>query len=191
MHDPASYIRQRTDLPESELEWMAASGRTRRLARGDAFLGIGVERHELGFIQDGILQCYAVSQDGERIVLDIIFAGQFIAALDSALQGQPAEVCFEALTPVVMKVWPFEIRDVAMARSIEWLRLQSAIIAEAYIRKQKQYLALRTLSAQERHARLESDFPPEWRQVPLHILASYLGITPQYLSALRKAALGS
>lgn len=188
MHDPRSYLRKHTLLPENELDWMMATAGIRRLARGDAFLGIGVERHELGYVQDGILQCYGVSQDGDHVVLDLVFPGQFVAALDTALQELPSEVCFEAVVPAVLLAWPFESRDAALARHPGWLQFHGVAVSQAFIRKQRQYLALRTLGAQARHARLEADFPEALDRVPLHVLASYLNITPQYLSTLRRSA---
>ena len=191
MHDPASYVRARTRLPESELEWMAATARPRRLGRGEAFIGIGIEHHELGFIQDGIIQCYGVSYEGDKVVRDLAFPGIFIAALNTAWRGLASKVCSEAVKPVVMLVWPFSIQATAIARDARWQALQSAVIAEGYIRMRRNYHRLRTQAAQTRYSELDTVFPPEGRKVPLHIMASYLNITPQYLSALRrKEAIG-
>ena len=61
------------------------------------------------------------------------------------------------------------------------------IAAEAsFINKQQQQIDLLTKDAQERYRELTDKFPFIMRRIPLKHIASYIGVTPQSLSRLRR-----
>ena len=190
-HHPATlraFLLDRCHLPEAEIEWLEAAGKPRLLKRGDVFCGIGQQQHELGVVHRGILQVYAVSVEGKHVVLDFVVAGMMALALSSALRGVPSEVAFEAVTPCRLSVWPYELRLAAFRRHAEWRRLAARMTEEAFLRKQQNELALRMYDARERFRQATSAFPDQGRAIPQHVLASFLSITPQYLSRLKKEA---
>jgi CRP-like cAMP-binding protein len=181
-----AYATLRTELPRSELAWLFSMGKTRSLMRGEVFCDIGQTRHEIGFLEQGILVVYTLAPDGTRMVLDFLFAGHFALPLDAALKRKPSEECFEAVTQCRLSVWPYEVRDLAFARHRGWLQLDNTAAQTAFVRKNRRFLALTTKSARQRYEEMDRDLPPQWRDIPLHLIASYLNITPQYLSRLRR-----
>lgn len=184
----AAYVLGRADLPASELTWLNERGKTRSLPRGAVFCDIGQAEHELGFVERGILQVYAVSSDGDNVVLDFQFPGSCALALDAAVKEQPSQVCVRAVTPCQLRVWPYDLRLEARERHRGWDRLAVRMTEDAFVRKHQRYVSLRTRTARERFDELDSEFPPGWRDIPQHLIASYLAITPQYLSTLRRGA---
>jgi CRP-like cAMP-binding protein len=186
--DLAESIARVCRLPPGEVEWMQAMAERRTLRRGEAFCSIGQTRHERAFLHEGILQVYAVSTQGEHVVLDFMFPGSLAMALRGALLGIPSEVCIEAVTPCVLSVWPYEVGAAASARHVEWERLVAWVVTQAFLRKQQRDLALRVHSARERYAAMAAELPGAGQDIPQHLLASYLAITPQYLSRLKREA---
>ncbi len=189
MHNVFTEIQRRTKLPKAELDWLKSKGEQRILPRGAPFCKMGQAHHELGFLVTGILQVYTVSSEGAQVVMDFIFAGSFALALESAVQKLPSRVCIEAVTPSVLMTWPYKIRNEALARHPGWAEFETRITEDAFVRKQRRYMSLRTQSARQRYADLDLDLPPEWHDIPQHLIASYLDITPQYLSSLKRASL--
>ena len=182
----AEYVFRRCDLAAAEVAWFGSMGRLRVVPRGGVYCCIGQPHHEIGFLEEGILQVYAVSSSGRKAVLDFIFPGYPALALESALQGMPSRVCFEAVTTCALRVWAYETRQIASARDPGWDRLATRMTEEAFIRKQRRYLSLRVRNAEERYADLADELPAGWQQIPQHMLASYLDITPQYLSRIKR-----
>lgn len=184
----SEFLLQRADLPESEVAWLTRNAEERSLAKGEAFCSVGQRVHELGFVESGILQVYAPSPDGRTALLDFLFPGSVALALDAAIKGEAAEVVFEAVTHCVMKVWPYRIRQDAEARHSSWTALGLRMTEDMLVRKQHRYMSLRQWTARERYANLDQELPHAWRQIPQHLIAAYLDITPQYLSRLRNEA---
>ena len=96
----------------------------------------------------------------------------------------PTKRCTTA--PCVLSVWPYEVGEVASARHVEWERLVAWVVAQAFLRKQQRDLALRTHSARERYIAMAAELPDAGQDIPQRLLASYLAITPQYLSRLKR-----
>lgn len=179
------YLQRRANLPMTEVRWLDSLAQRRALAKGMAFCRVGQTEHELAFVESGILQVFTPSTDGRNVLHDFLFPGMMALALDAAIKGTAAEVVFEAVTPCVLKVWPYRLREVVEARHPEWVALTLRMTEEAFSRKQHRYLSLRQRSARERFVNLDSELPSEWRRIPQHLLAAYLDITPQYFSQLK------
>jgi len=184
----ATEVMRRAAVPVSEFEWLKPLTKVRSIGRRDAFCRLGQTNHEVGFVEKGIFQVYQLTEEGEHVVLDFLFPGDFALALTTAAKGEPSGVSIDAVTPCVVRAWPYALRLEANARHSEWARFETMLVEEAFIRKQNRYQALLTMSAQRRYAMLDTEFTPLWKEIPQHLLASYLHVTPQYLSRLKRVS---
>ncbi len=186
MADLAAYIRERCDAPPEELAWLAGVAQLRKLPRRAQFCRIGQIDHEIAYVESGIVQTFVMAPDGRRIVLDFSFPGGWVVALETASRDLPSQVCCEAVTPCVLTTFPFALSRVAVTRHRAWEHLAARMVEEAFIRKQQRYFSLRTRTAEQRYATLATELSAGWEAIPQQFLASYLDITPQYLSAIKR-----
>jgi CRP/FNR family transcriptional regulator, anaerobic regulatory protein len=113
------------------------------------------------------------------------------------------EFCGDYLSLLTQTATPIEIRAlektevvrIPFNRLIEFYQSQSELISERvgrmvaeylYILKQNQLIDLQVLSAEERYNKLMERQKDVFRRTPLKHIASYLGITPESLSRIRK-----
>ena len=68
----------------------------------------------------------------------------------------------------------------------EFYRFNSMQYRSAYIALQKRLTNMFTLSAEEKYINLLNIYPDIMQRVPQHMVASYLGLTPETLSRVRK-----
>ena len=167
-----------------DLAWMAEALESRTLSRGEIFYSFGQACHDLAVLQSGLLYVHASSSSGHKFVLDFLFPGTAAVPMESVINGTPSEVCIEAIEDSVLLVWP-RAGGRAGCR-LASLRLEKRMIEAAMIRKSQRFLSLLTTNAAERYARLDKEFPPNWRAIPQHLLAAYLAVTPQYLCRLKR-----
>lgn len=178
-------IQSRSGLPDEEMQWMRSNVSRRRLGRNELLYGVGQTFHETAFVESGILQVSSVTYDGEEVVLDYVFPGEIVVALDSAIRNQPSQVDIRAIRPANLVTWPYDLLRVAYTRHPLWMMFEVRYLQYAFLSKNRRYTALRTQSARQRYLQLDSELPPDWRRIPLGSLASFLGISQQYLSKLR------
>jgi CRP-like cAMP-binding protein len=183
--DVFAQIQARSGLPDEEMQWMRANVSRRRLARNELLYGVGQNYHETAFVESGILQVSSVTYEGEEVVLDYVFPGEIVVALDSAIRNLPSKVDIRAIRPATLVTWPYDMLRVAYTRHPLWMMFEVRYLQYAFLSKNRRYTALRTQSARQRYLQLDSELPPDWRRIPLGSLASFLGISQQYLSKLR------
>ena len=68
----------------------------------------------------------------------------------------------------------------------KWERFFRILMQNAYIREQLRMMETLSLSAKERYDKFLAKYPQIAQQVTQKQIASYLGITPEFLSAIRK-----
>lgn len=125
--------------------------------------------------------------DGKRdICINLLYEKSFISDYMSFLNQNPTVIKTEALEDLTL--WSISHSDLneLYQRSETGLRIGKAISEMLYIRKQQEQINLLTLSPQERYTRLIESRPEIFQRTSLKIIASYLGLTAESLSRIRK-----
>ena len=109
-----------------------------------------------------------------------------MSAYDSFITRRPSFYQIETLTDT--KLWYLTHQDV-MEMRVETVSGQEIgrLIAETlFLKKFEREQELLTMTAEERYLNLLNKSPKVIQQIPLKYIVSYIGITPQALSRIRK-----
>ena len=137
------------------------------------------------FIHRCVLRGYTL-KDGSEISYGFTYDGEFSGVYDSFLDQTPAQWQLDALVDTVgLKISFQDMMTMFDAhKSVErWGRLFNAKMLLGMGRRQ---LEVRNFSAEERFDRLVTQSPHILQLVPQKHLASYLGMTPETFSRLRR-----
>ncbi|MGN7812812.1 Crp/Fnr family transcriptional regulator [Flavobacterium sp. 22076] len=125
--------------------------------------------------------------DGNRdICINLLYERSFISDYLSFLNQKPSVIKVEALEDLTL--WSIHHEDLKelYSRSQAGLRVGKAVSEMLYIQKQQQQIDLLTLTPQDRYLKLIESRPEIFQRTPLKIIASYLGLTAESLSRIRK-----
>lgn len=156
------------------------------LRAGDSLLEVGDDVTFAGVVLSGALREVFIDADGEERTRTFSFEGDLVSSWSDVLAQRPSRTRIEALTDAVV-----QLHEVAAIRALEPtspdLRHVLRLVAESlYLRKADREFELLTLSASQRYDSLLARVPFIEERVQLQHIASYLGITPVYLSRLRR-----
>jgi CRP-like cAMP-binding protein len=182
----AAYLGRFADLPVVDIERFVAKGRTRVLQPGETFCYLGQEKHEVGFIQAGIVRYFVILPDGNESTKDFSFKGSFTLSFGSAALQLPAEVAIEAVVQTKLLVWPYKALLDLYDSSLEWQLVGRRVAELLYVRKERRELSFLLLDAEARYREMRAQFGAEADAIPQYFLASYLGVRPQSLSRLKR-----
>lgn len=120
------------------------------------------------------------------ICINLLYEQSFMSDYFSFLKQQPSGIKTLALEDCTL--WSISYSDLneLYARNETGLRIGKAISEILFLRKQQEQINLLTLSPEERYINLISQRPEIFQRTPLKIIASYLGLTAESLSRLRK-----
>ena len=181
-----AYLGRFANIQVSDIESFVAKGRRRVLEAGESFCHLGQERHEVGFIQDGIVRYFVVSSDGTDSTKDFSLIGTFTLSFGSASSKRPAEVAIEAVVRTELLVWPYQTLLDLYDSNIEWQKVGRRIAELLYVRKEQRELSFLQQDAEARYRKMRAQFGTQADAIPQYFLASYLGIRPQSLSRLKR-----
>ena len=174
-------------VPLSDRDWQLFSSKLTRheFPKKAVLLKTGQTENYLSFIERGMVRYY-IPKDENDVTFTFAFANSFISAYDSFLTRQPSHYQIQALTDTTL--WRLTYDDLqAIYKETEAGQTIGRHASEAiFLSKSKRELSLLNDSAEQRYLNLFTEQPQLIRQIPLKYIASYIGVTPQGLSRIRR-----
>lgn len=179
------YYERMIKLQESEWEFIAAHFDKKVFDKNEIITKQGNTENYLSFIESGIVRFY-ISNDENELTFNFSFNKEFTCAYDSFLTQTPSEYELQALTETI--VWQISYNDLqkVYAQSQVGNYLGRLASEKLLLAKSKRELSLLQYNAKERYLRLFSEQPNILKFIPMKYIASYIGITPQGLSRIRR-----
>jgi CRP-like cAMP-binding protein len=173
------------NMPEQEWNFIAAHFSKRIYAKGEVITDRGQIEGYLSFIERGAVRYYLPGDDHE-LTFNFGFDMEFVCAYDSFLTQTPSEYALQTLTDTtVWRVSHEGLQQVYTGTSVgNYLGRFAA--EKLFLTKSRRELSLLKYNARERYLLLFDEQPNILKRVPLKYIASYIGITPQALSRIRK-----
>jgi CRP/FNR family transcriptional regulator, anaerobic regulatory protein len=165
-----------------------ALAQPRTFAPGAPLLRAGEQATWSFFIHRGLVRELYVGEHGEEHTRAFIGAGDVTGSLLDLLSAGPAVTFIEALEPTAALALRYRDFDALCARFPELNHLARRLAEAAYVRKARREYEMLALPAARRHARWLEEHAALDACLSRRHVASYLGITPEHLSRLRRAA---
>jgi CRP-like cAMP-binding protein len=138
------------------------------------------------FVEKGILRSYTTDAKGNEHIIQFAFEGWWITDLSSFLMGENSTYTIEAIEDSELLLLTAAAREELMNALPVFERYQRLLLENAYIALQARVNSALTATAEEKYTKLTIAYPNIVARVPQHMIASYLGLTPETLSRVRK-----
>ncbi|HYG01188.1 MAG TPA: Crp/Fnr family transcriptional regulator [Chryseosolibacter sp.] len=142
------------------------------------------------FIVDGALKGYTVDKDGGEHVINFALQDWWIADMYSLLSQKPGVLTIEAITDSEMLMLPHDKQESLYQQVPKFERFFRILVQNALVANQQRIINNLSLTAEERYQHFTTKYPFILDCAPLHSIASYLGMTPEFLSKIRRRMAG-
>ena len=156
------------------------------LKRNDHLKTSGTVDTNLYFVKSGTLQIL-LETESDDITFRFAYQGNIISALDSFLSGNNSDFAIKAIKKSVVKVMKKEDFDAFISSNSENLLLWQKILSTVILEMGEREKDLLLYSPEKRYQRLLERTPSLFQLVPAKYIASYLRMTPETLSRIRKS----
>ncbi len=174
-------------IPENKLGWdlFAAKFEEQTYEKKTVLLKVGDTENYLSFIKQGAVRLY-IPKENNDLTFKFIFENEFVTAYDSFLTQTPSLYQIETLAETTL--WRISYKDLqeVYQKTENGNIIGRKIAEELFMKKAKRELSLLNQTAEERYLDLFSTHPRWLREIPLKYIASYIGVTPQALSRIRR-----
>jgi CRP/FNR family transcriptional regulator len=182
-----TYIQQQAALTDEEVELMYAAAIKRSLRRKEPLLREGEICRYKAFVLKGLLRIYRTKEDGGEYIIQFSPENNWNVEPESYDKTTPSKYNIDALEPSEVLLWARN-DFVALQDRIPKLKAfsQRVIADNIYLNRQRVYSTISS-SAEEKYDEFIKSYPGVFARVPLHMVASYLGVTRETLSRIRHA----
>lgn len=179
------YYEKIIKLKESEWEFIASCFNRKDFAKNQIITPKGETENFLSFVEKGIVRFYIPDNENE-LTFGFTFDKEFTCAYDSFLTQTPSEYELQALTDTI--IWQISYEDLQKVYTHTKVGNYLGRFASEnlFLTKSKRELTLLKYNAKERYLKLFHEQPDILKFIPLKYIASYIGITPQALSRIRR-----
>ena len=182
-------------LQMSFLEWKIMETRlgVKHFGAGETILAQGDVCRQLYFMQSGLARAFVIDESGKDYTWSIFFNDEkadmtnlFVTDYDSFLHQKSSSLHIEAIEDTTLITLAYEDMQLVYGKLKKAERFGRLMAEAAYSHLHAQSVSRLTKSAKERFEEFALRTPHLLEKVPQYHIATFLGITPQHLSRLKK-----
>lgn len=185
-----THLNKYTPVDDDAAEGFFKFAEYKKIPKNKFFVRTGEFPSKLVFIVSGCLMTFYENEQGELTVVqfgtDMWWTGDLDGFSNKTASGQSIKAMMDTET----LSFTFENFNKLCAQSPEFERFFRKIFQNSLVSHGKRILRNLSFTAEDRYKEFEKQFPYIINLVPQKYIASYLGITPEFLSKIRNKRTG-
>ena len=183
-----TFLTSNLDISEDEIDLLLKNCTQKAVPAGAILLRQGGYCRHTFFVEKGLLRKYGVDDaKGKEAVIQFAPEKWFVTDRDSSFFQQPSQFFIQAMEDSIVLMLDETIME-RLNQKVKGFVAFNEHLLHNHIRQQtKRIYELLSASAEERYLSFIATYPDLLWRVPQWMIASYLGITPESLSRIRKA----
>jgi len=180
---------RRFGVDAEALELFCSKLLPKHLSKKEYLVRQGETCRHIAFINEGLMRLY-YDIEGEEYVRQFHFERSFCSEYQSFLTEKPAQMSLQALEDCELLIMSHTDLHALFRLSKEFERIGRVLAEQSFIFVSQRFASMLLESPEERYQILVRERPKVVQRVPQYMIASYLGITPEALSRIRKRLAG-
>lgn len=164
-------------------------GTLRVLEKGELLVRQGERAAVVAYVEDGMFRYVRTDAAGNEHVVGYTFRDSFVAEYSACLCGRPALADVQAIVRSRLLVVPYKRLCRFWESSPERQRLGRRVAEQLFVMTYRRLLDSYCCTPEERYVELMRRYPELKEHRPLKEIASFIGVTPETVSAIRRKLL--
>ena len=182
----SKYIKNLFDIQDREITFCESFIKLKTIPKGRVLVRSGEINKELYFVEQGLLRQFFVDKNGKEHILYFAPENWLLGDRNSSYFNLPTEFTIEAIEDTIVVILDPEF-FINLSKEYQNAIAKSEFLLHRHIRQlQTRVSQLLGATAEERYLDFITTYPNLMMRVPQWMIASYLGITPESLSRVRR-----
>lgn len=169
-----------------ELQDIISNFKREEVAKNTTLIAEGEVSKRFYFMESGMGRSYYLKEDGKDITQWFFAGGKFMSSVDSFFQQTPSLYYLETLEDSVLYSITKNEMDILFSKYHKMEQLGRLASIEMLTKVTNKLNAIQFQTAKQRYEYMLEEFPNISHRVPLGYIASYLGMTQETLSRIRR-----
>lgn len=185
-----AYLDQLATISNLDWDFFTSKLQRRVIQKKTIFLKLNDIENHISFIESGVVRLYIPKENPEKeITFGFSFKNQFISAYDSFLTQKPSAYQLQTLSETTLLSISYNDLQEVYKRTQMGNFIGRLTAERLFLIKSKREQNLLNLTAEERYIGLFKERPELLKVIPLKYISSYIGVTAQALSRIRRRIL--
>ncbi len=180
------FLKDLVDFSERELEDILSHFQKEIVSKGQPLVEQGQVCRKLYYVEKGIGRNYYLNSDGKEITQLFFGEGRFMTSLESFFEESPSLYNVEMLEDAEIHSISKNELELLFDRYHKMEKLGRLLSTEMLTKVVHKLNAIQFQTAKERYEYMLTEYPDIIYRVPLGMIASYLGMSQETLSRIRK-----
>lgn len=170
----------------TSINW-AKLGSSKLISKGIILQKEGMKISKSFYVKKGLLRSYTIDDNGKIHIFMFAPEGWIVSDIASYIYSSPTELFVDAIED--SEIVEFEMTNISLdIINVEDSKIQAEVskLLRRIAVLQKRVIMLMSATARQRYEHFIETYPELINRVPLKMIASYLGITPEALSSIRR-----
>lgn len=179
------YIKRIVELSDEDENILLSSVKTRKYLKGQYILQQGDVCSISAFVLKGCTKTFYLDDQGQEHVIMFSIEDWWTSDLASFITQTPSDFNVQCLENTEVVLFPYETHDQLLEQVPILERFFRKIVERALVASQKRVVRNLSMSARDRYLYFRKQYPKIEQRVPQYLIASYLGITKEFLSKIK------
>jgi CRP-like cAMP-binding protein len=186
-----NHIAPHINLNEEEKKYFTSLLKIKKVKRKQFVEQPGFISKYRTYVAEGALRAYFIGNDGQEHTISLAVEDWWIGDPGSFLFQEPATLFIEALEDSTLIQWSYESEQLLLEKIPQFPMVMMQRWQRTAVMVQRRVISNLSLSAEERYEEFAKNYPTFIKRIPLYIIASYLGMTREFLSKIRNQKITS
>jgi CRP-like cAMP-binding protein len=182
----ATYLIEKGGLTKDELSLVEEAAVPKKIRKRQYILQEGDVSRYISFVVKGCFRLYSIGKNGEEYSMRFAIENWWISDFDSFHSGLPSRYNIDAIEDGELLMIKKEKFDSLIETIPNFEKLVDKLAAKNYEVHQNRILSNISESAEEKYDNFIKSYPMIYERIPLHMVASFLGLSRETLSRVRQ-----
>lgn len=182
------YITDKTVMSEEDLSEILLYAIEKKLRKKQFLLQEGDTWHYNAFVCSGFVRKYSVDNKGAEHIMSFSPENYWTGDRESLVNETPSKFNIEALENTEILLFKKEDFEMLCKKIPAFNNMVNNILHKSFLTSQNRIHSNISLTSEEKYNNFVLKFPSIANRVPQHMIASYIGISPETLSRIRSQA---
>jgi CRP-like cAMP-binding protein len=180
------YISRYIQLTKEETDYFTSLLKEKKLRRKQYLLQEGDISHYENFVVKGCLRAYHIDPKGQEHIVQFAVEDWWIGDMYSFLTQKPSKYNIDALEDSIVLSMEKKSMDELYTKVPKFEKFYRHLLQNAFIALQERIASNISETGEERYRQFRLKYSKIEERVPLRMIASFLGLTPESLSRIRR-----
>jgi CRP-like cAMP-binding protein len=180
------YLTDKIELSDSEIQLIESVCKSKKLRKKQFLCQEGEVWHYNAFICRGLVKTFSIAENGTEHIINFSPDNYWTGDRESLINGTPSRLNIDAIEPTELILIEKSDFEKLCAEIPQLNQMVNQIIQKSFIVSQGRILANISFTAEEKYQNFLEKYPHIVNRIPQHMIASYIGITPETLTRLRR-----